>query len=212
MRRVKLLLVGILAASACTSLSEKPDLMAAQAADGTPCFTDRDAYFSMDYWTFDQAPDGLRSVSAKPGCELAAADLIRDYHAALRARGEPVSHAFPQGEVQFSEDGEIPLLYWHEGQIRAMHGQPQEALDLFNKSIKPEEQSIGGWNEYVRATIAFVEGNRSALEAERANLVAKVPADNLNLGVVDGLIVCFGRSYADAYGAPECNRRPQRSP
>ena len=117
MRRVKLLLVGILTASACTSLSEKPDLMAAQAADGTPCFTDRDAYFSMDYWTFDQAPDGLRSVSAKPGCELAAADLIRDYHAALRARGEPVSHAFPQGEVQFSEDGEIPLLYWHEGQI-----------------------------------------------------------------------------------------------
>ncbi|MCA8893147.1 MAG: hypothetical protein KDA56_15320 [Hyphomonas sp.] len=211
MRRIQILLAGILAATACTSMRAQSDLNALRAADGTPCVTDRDAYMAMDYWTFDQMPEGLQSVSDKPGCELAAADLVRGYHASLRAKGEPVSHTFPEGEVRFSDNGEVTLLYWHEGQIRAMHGQSRAALCLFRRSIKPEEQSFGGWNEYVRATIAFIEGNRSALEAERANLVAKVPADNLNLGVVDGLIACFGRSYANAYGAAECNRRPKPS-
>ena len=182
------------------------------AEDGTPCLEDRASYMAMDYWTFDQDPAGLRSVYTKPGCELVAADLIRDYHDALRSRGEPVIHVFPEGAVTFSETGEIPLLYWHEAQARAMHGQPQQAVGLFRKSIKPPEQSFGGWNEYVRATIAFLEGDREALETERANLAAKVPANDLNLGVVDGLMACFGRHYADAYAAPECDRRLARLP
>ena len=165
---------------------------------------------AMDYWTFDQAPDGSRAVLDKPGCELAGADLIRDYHAALRARGEPVTHAFEQGSVTFSETGEVPLLYWHEGQVRAMNGQAEQAAALFRKAIKPEDQNVMGWNEYARASIAFLVRDRAALEAERSNLAARVPADNLNLGVVDGLIACFGRSYKEAYGDTACDRRPVR--
>jgi len=41
-------------------------------------------------------------------------------------------------------------------------------------------------------------------------LAACLPADNLNLGVVDGLIACFNRSYKEAYGNKACNRRPER--
>lgn len=47
---------------------------------------------------------------------------------------------------------------------------------------------------------------------ERAALAAVVPEDNINLGVVDGLIACFDRPYKDAYGAVECDRRPGRQP
>ena len=212
MKLAYILPAGLLCLAACQSPGAEREQAVPLAEDGTPCLADRAALMAMDYWTFDQAPEGSRAVLARPGCELAGADLIRDYHAALREKGEPVTHTFEQGTVTFSETGEVVLLYWHEGQVRAMKGQKAEALDLFRKSVKPEDENVMGWNEYARASIAFLEGDREALEAERAGLAAKVPADNLNLGVVDGLIACFGRSYREAYGAPECDRRPGRQP
>ena len=214
MRFGHILLAGLIGLAGCVS-GKSSDLNGPEtplADDGTPCIADRDAFMAMDYWTFDQAPEGSQSVSRKPGCELAKADLIRDYHAALRAKGEPVTHTFEQGTVTFSETGEVSLLYWHEGQVRAINGQTEAAIALFRKSIKPAEASVMGWNEYVRASVAFLQGDRAALETERANLAAIVPATNLNLGVVDGLIACFRRSYKDAYGARECDRRPGRQP
>ena len=210
MRYAAGLLSGIIWLAGCVAAPSEG--AAPLAEDGTPCIADRDALMAMDYWTFDQGPEGSQAIYSKPGCELAAADLIRDYHAVLRTKGEPVTHTFPQGTVTFSETGEIMLLYWHEGQIRAMNGQTEAGAELFRKSIKPEDRNVMGWNEYVRALLAFLAGDRAALEAERASLAAKVPPDNVNLGVLDGLIACFDRSYKDAYGAPECNRRPGRQP
>ena len=174
------------------------------------CVEDRAAFMAMSYWEFDQSPEGVRSVLDKPGCRQAGADLIRDYHAALRAKGEPVTHVFPEGEITFSENGEVTMLYWHEGQVRAMDGDSRYATELFRRSLEPDAKSYAGWNEYVRASIAFLEGDLDALKAEREALSGKVGPGygDLNLGVVDGLIACFGRSYADAYGARDCNRRP----
>ena len=165
---------------------------------------------AMSYWEFDQSPEGVRSVLDKPGCREASADLIRDYHASLRAKAAPVTHVFPEGEMTFSENGEVTLLYWHEGQVRAMDGDTEHAVELFRRSIEPAAKSYAGWNEYVRASIAFLEGNLDALNAEREALSGKVSPGygDLNLGVVDGLIACFGRSYAEAYGSADCNRRP----
>jgi len=201
------------ASASLTACATAPSLpLEPLADDGTPCIADRDALMAMDYWTFDQDPAGSQAVYGKPGCELIGADLIRDYHAALREKGEPVTHTFPQGTITFSETGEIKGLYWHEGQIRAFEGQTENAKSLFRKFIDADRNSIASNRHYALATIAFLESDKDALLMERAALAAVVPEDNINLGVVDGLIACFDRPYKDAYGAVECDRRPGRQP
>src|SRR4051794_36183667 len=51
-----------------------------QAAATTGCYDDRAALLALDQKAFDQdLAGGWRAVAASPGCELAAADLIRDY-------------------------------------------------------------------------------------------------------------------------------------
>lgn len=182
---------------------------AGEEAASPPCVEDRSAFMAMDYWTFDQAPEGVRSISDRPGCDAAAADLTRDYHAMLRERGEPVTHDYDGQTVTMSEDGEMSILYWHEGQLRAFAGNVGAAANLFRKSLKPEEENYQGWNQYALASIAFLEKDLEALQGYRGALAERVPDDNLNLGVVDGLIACFDRSYADAYSAADCNRRPR---
>ena len=202
--------LGLLLAS-CAHAAEPARI----AEEGSPCVADRAAFIALDYWAFDQGAEGIRSVMATPGCELAAADLYRDYHAALRARGAPVMIALPNGEEwPISETGEMSILYWHEGQLRAFAGNAEGAASLFEQSLKTPEVSHYGWDEYVRGSIAFLRGDLEALEAARAAMAGKTSLGygDLNLGVLDGLIACFGRSYKEAYGAPECNRRPGVTP
>lgn len=179
-----------------------------EEATADPCVEDRPALMAMDYWTFDTSAEGMRSVAEKPGCELAAADLVEDFHAQLRATGGPVTMDHEGQTIILSENGEIETLYWHEGQLRALAGQTEAAAALFRKSVKPEDESNLGWNDYVRATLAFVEGDRETLLSEREALASEVrPGHEVNLRVVDGLIACFGRSYEAAYGSDECNHR-----
>lgn len=166
---------------------------------------------ALDYWTFDQGADGIQSVIRKPGCEIAAADLYKDYHAQLRERSEPVTIKTPDGsDIAISATGELPILYWHEGQLRAFGGDYEGAILLFEESLSKTGASRFGWNEYVRGTIAFLRNDLETLSAERAAMTDKVYAGkgDVNLGVLDGLITCFGRSYSQAYGDPECNKRP----
>ena len=191
----------------------------AKASDPAVCVADTASYLDRDYWTFDQHPvSGWRAIADVPGCELAAADLIADYHAGLREKGEPVTIGLqpgmttPDGDpvdvdpdvrIQISSDGEVFLLYWHEGQIRAFGEQTQEALDLFRKSIKPADQNSGDWNSYVLGSIAFLEGDRSALE-KAAQIVARWGENRPNYKVLDRLLNCFGESYRYAYAAAVC--------
>jgi hypothetical protein len=210
--RVYLLLAGMFCAAGCVSSPHVlPEPIIPLAEDGTPCIANRDALMAMDYWTFDQDPVGYQEVYAKAGCDLAAADLIHDYHAALRAMGEPVTHTFPQGTVTFGEKGEVSTLYWHEGQIRAFAGETELAASLFRLSVDTDAYRNPPKRHYAFATIAFLEHDRDALQAERDALAAIAPENDLNLGVVDGLIACFGKPYKEAYGAPECDRRPGRT-
>lgn len=177
--------------------------------DAEDCIEDREALLALDYWAFDQdIAKGVRAIAATPGCELVAADLTRDYHRALRERDEPVIVDHPQGTVRMSENGEMSILYWHEGQIRAFEGQTDQAIGLFRKSLKPEERNYGAWNEYAMGTIAFMENDLAGLKQYRAAMAEKLESANINLGVLDGFIVCFGKSYKEAYGSAECNRRP----
>jgi hypothetical protein len=167
----------------------------AQAQSAEPCAYDRAAMMALDQQAFDQDPaGGWRRLARDPRCRMAAADLIRDYR---EARGLTAT-----------------ILFFHEGQIRAVAGQNEAAIALFERSRHTDEDAIG-WNHYVAATIAFLRGDRPALLAARTALAAQQrPADfdprdsqgrpvdmswPPNLNVVDTLLACFGRSYAEAY-------------
>ena len=182
------------------------------------CIENQDALLALDYTSFDMDMDkGWRAIAAREECRLAAADLIGAYHAKLREKGAPVflktdelAMTFPQNEavpptVTISENGVVPILYWHEGQLRAFAGQYGKASALFRQSLKPKEQSHGGWNEYVLGSIAFLEGDFAALQENRDWLEANFPNVS-NLRALNRMITCFGEPYSKAYGSVECQR------
>ncbi len=180
------------------------------------CSVDREAMLALDEPAFDQSlPDGgWRRLGTIPGCELAAAELI----AAWRER-------HPQAS---------PTVAWHQGQMLAQAGRNAEAIALLVMTRKPTDADLAGWNHYLDATVAFLGGDRGALLQARASLAGQPypdmrdmpplvdghmelptrpgqPAMRIrwppNLDVVDGLVRCFGLSYAEAYG-PRCRTPP----
>jgi hypothetical protein len=181
---------------------------------GPSCAHDREQLLSLSEKEFDQPAQpegGWRGLTAKAGCGLVAADPIRDYRA--RHQSQSVT------------------LRWHEGQLRAMAGQRQEAILLMVQSKWPREQDAAGWNLYVDATVAFLRDDYIALKSARDALAAVLPPAESglrllgdghvelklfngqtarrrwppNLDVVDGLLRCFGKPYGDAYRT-KCRR------
>ena len=153
----------------------------AGADEVTACIPDREKILSLDYSTFDHDPRlGWRSVADRPECRLEAADLLRAYHERLQAQGEPVKWDAEQGDVTLSDTGEVGILYWHEGQLRAFAGQTAEAVALFRKSLKPAGKNYGAWNQQ---------------EYDPASP---------NLRVLQRMIHCFGTTYAYAYSNAAC--------
>ena len=165
------------------------------------CGYDRQQMLLLTLEQFDQDPErGWRKVASLPGCERAAADLIRDY----RVR----------------KGSQSSTLYWHEGQLRASAGETSAAAALMAKAYHAKGPLDTGWNHYVDATIAFLRNDRHGLVQARQKLATTpwpsglqyVDEDGIrkpgpwsgwpaNLDVVDGLIACFGKPYAEAYSA-----------
>jgi hypothetical protein len=163
-------------------------------------------------YDFDQTAKGWRSVPSKGPCYVTAANLIATYRRANWGKLDANS---------------VAISYWHEGQSRAMAGQTNLAIPLLLAGVNPgvagvsadvdrQTSSIGMANaEYALATVAFLQGDLSALKAARARLAALREPEayrNLrpppaaaakwppNLNIVDGLIACFGKPYRIAYG------------
>lgn len=176
-------------------------LAAAQATAACPAVPD--GTLTLGEAAFDQDGEKGWRPLAKPGCFLKAADLI----AAWRTR-HPV-----HGNV----------VVFHEAQMRAAGGDYREAGDLFAQArAAPNALRVDyGWNAYVAASVAFVRRDLAALKAARATLASLPPPAEQpgvaaavkaeprpeewppNLAVVDGLIACFDKSYADAMN-PAC--------
>ena len=146
-------------------------------ADATSCQYDKASVLALDYQTFDQTPGkGWRQLTSGDKCLVEAADLIREYR---------VSRSFPH-----------PMLYWHEGQLRALRGSVAEAVRLMELS-RPESGAITGWNEYVDVTIAFLRKDRPAFDKATTALAAMPVASFA--GVVERMDRCFAKPYIQAY-------------
>jgi hypothetical protein len=140
------------------------------------CQYDRAQMLALDYQSFDQTLNrGWRIVADRPGCDLRAADLVRDY--------------------RLSNKNLHPMLLWHEGQLRASGGSVSEAVPLMEQA-RPLSASIPGWNELVDATIAFLRKDRIAFDKAKTAIDA-VPQARF-AAAVDKLAHCFGMPYTQA--------------
>jgi hypothetical protein len=199
--------------AACANQSTEKNVAPSQDQCLTP--VERERLLALAQDAFDQDLSGVgggwRAVAAKAGCEIAAADLIRDYR-----------------ERHSSNE---TIIYWHEGQMRAMANDYTAAIALFEKSRNPETQDRAGWNRYVDALIAFLKRDKPALMRARDALSTVKPPPELllrdgvfeipnnsghpfkmrwppNIDAVDGLIKCFDSSYRDAYNNAQCRPAP----
>lgn len=139
---------------------------------------------SLSYQAFDQTMDGGFRTLANAGCQKEAADLIEAYIEATGARQSS--------------------LRWHIAQLRASHGAEQEAIEYARASLTDNEDLLEHplrWNDYVLATIAFLEKDREALKKHRDRVAEGVDEHRgnvMNLRLLDALSEHFEASYAEA--------------
>lgn len=155
----------------------------------------------LDNESFDdpETRTGWRKLADIPGCEAAAADLIKQYRDSKTAR-------------------QMRSLLHHEAQLRASVGDYPAAIDLIEEIQKTEPELSN--RIYHEAEIAFYQKDRVALQAARDRLAALPKPDGFdegaarfrerfpnyppptwpaNLDTVDGFLNCLGTPYADAY-------------
>lgn len=200
-----------------------PSTRSFEADEAGKCVYDQDAMLRLDPNTFDQDDNaGFRQLGNHPECRTVAADIIALY--------------IDRHKDELARRWQVPSFKWHEATMRALAGETKRAIPLMRQSIKPErgpDEFVGWseyarpWNEYVKATIAFLNHDRRGLKRARERLAkSPIPAGfaNIdtsqtggvlppwpqNLDVVDGLIACFGRPYEEAYGSAECRAAGQK--
>ena len=179
------MLVSRLAATVFTALS----LSAAQAADCPALLRQHLAGdLSLAFDAFDQDDhQGWRPLG-DAGCEAEAATLV-----AAWASRQPHPH---------------PVLAWHRAQMLAKAGQTDEAIAAARATLHPphgDDASGFDWNDYVDATIAFLQGDKPALQKGRDLLAAAAQQSEFNLPNLrsaDRLLRCFGQPYKRAYDCP----------
>ena len=139
---------------------------------------------SLSYEEFDQTMNNGFRVLAGRGCHREAADLIEKYI-----------------EVNSAEQNS---LRWHVAQLRAMSGENAEAIRYARKTLLENEDFSERplrWNDYILATIAFLEGDRKKLSYHRdkvAEGVGEHPGNELNLRLLDALLEYSGTNYSAA--------------
>ena len=179
-------------------------LAAVIAAASPTCAFDKKAMLALPAEKFDQdLKGGWRPLADKPECRDQAAQLLADYRKANWSR------------LKLSE---LHINYWHEGQMRALIGQSREAAPLLMAGVDPEGQDEIDFTDYALGTVTYLKHDRAALLSARARLASVpkadwyessmkeakaalgyVPSWPINLDVLDGLVNCFDKPYAQAY-------------
>jgi hypothetical protein len=103
-----------------------------------PCSYDRPAMLALDpaHFDHDLKGGGWRGLGDRPGCAVAAADLLAAYRAAHWGALKP---------------GELHINYWHEGQMRATAGNGRDAVPLLLAGVASPDKAdfadyaLGTW-------------------------------------------------------------------
>ncbi|HAT6917034.1 TPA: hypothetical protein JAN58_08730 [Legionella pneumophila] len=157
------------------------------SADCNITYIEEDKLLAMDYDSFDQHEAGWRKY-AKLGCYYEIGVLIDKYLDKNR---------------NSLLDWQTIGITWHAGQMYAFGNQYRIAKNRFIHSINPNEPDNIPilWNDYVYATIAFLNNDMAKLKFDRDKIAAGPLLNGIkpNLNVVDNLILYFGKPYSIAY-------------
>lgn len=135
----------------------------------------------LPYQQFDQTEHQGFRLLAEQQCDQQAADLIEAYIAKNQAKQSS--------------------LRWHIAQLRASSGDYANAIRYANTVLNEQEDFSKNplrWNDYVKATIAFLERDRKALQVHRDRVVAAAAehfGNELNGKLLDALLRHFDRDY-----------------
>ena len=133
----------------------------------------------MDSWTFDQTPAGWRSLP--PELQI---DAIKAYiEGPLRRPARP---------SKSGKQVDKSTIIWHLGQVLAIRGDPgdkAQAVRWMKRSKNPDDDQ---WNNYIDATIAFLEDDRTAFEEHASG-------ENYNSFTLGRLRSGWGEPYSQAY-------------
>jgi hypothetical protein len=163
----------------------------ALGGEGSGCSisqVEHDKLMKLSFDGFDQTMgEGWRKYSNQ-GCKKEAASLLDEYF------------EIHQAEL---EDWQKRVNRWHAGQVYAAMDEYKTARERFVVSYDPDEAEDPEfpWNDYVDATIAFLDGDREKLQKHRDRIAATEGQQNLH--VVDSLLEFFGEPYSvAAFGGP----------
>lgn len=142
---------------------------------------------SLSYEEFDQTlGKGMRPL-ANAGCAKETADLIIAY-------------------IEKNNDKRNSLV-WHVAQQRALQDDTVEAIKYARLAILKSEdfsKSPLRWNDFVLATIAFLEKDRGAFDLHKAQVDSAKETyfgNALNAKLLEKLSLNFGHNYKDAAAA-----------
>jgi hypothetical protein len=139
---------------------------------------DIEKMLEMDPWSFDQSPEGWRSL---PSLDLQITALRAYIERTLNS-----NRSFPGSRYLRPE-----ILKWHLGQVLAFSDKPEdrEESKMWMRSSMNDDSE---WNRYLLATIAFIENDRNAFDYYNKG-------KNLNKKTMNTLKKNWGKLYKDAY-------------
>lgn len=173
--KTKILIAALLAAAAAPAV----------AADCAALYREHLATdLKLPYEQFDQTLGGGFRVLVEHHCYKESGDLLEAWMHANHKDDESVR--------------------WHLAQQRALQGDYPEAIRWARGTLDVHEDVAKirlHWNDYVLATIAFLQHDKPALLAARDRVAAGAEVsqgDAINLKFVDSMVANFDASYAVA--------------
>jgi tetratricopeptide (TPR) repeat protein/ribosomal protein S18 acetylase RimI-like enzyme len=137
---------------------------------------------SLDPHTFDQTSQGWRSL-VYVGDMPQAIEALQGYIQKYVHNGVFVDA--PKGTKTIHPQ----ILIWHLGQMLAMENKYEQAIKWMKQSFIQDDPQ---WNDYVKATVAFLQGNQQQLDQYKNKA-------NENSKTIDRLVAGFGKPYSQVY-------------
>lgn len=96
----------------------------------------------------------------------------------------------------------IQALNFHSGQLAAMDGKYEDAIEKFYQALDNDNESADylSWNEYVSGTIYFLQGDIGKLEQEIEKIESRnLEMDSDNLRILKSYLRYPDETYKEVY-------------